>query len=172
MLRKLLGLVPVSAFAFVFFVVSRPIVASAQLVNRTVEPVVLTGAQVPTWSGPADDIVCMPYPSGALTGARDAHNGVPVAPPGIGVPVGEIAAYRWDDGTLQFVEIPVQVDEMFYYCLSNPSSDFGIYSGTDRELTYAWDNETWRKIAGTCTAEYPPGLEAPTPDPGADARQQ
>src|SRR5262245_45507525 len=78
--------------------------------NRNVEPVILTGADVPNWSGPAASVACMPYPSGALTGARDAHNGTFVTQPATGVPVNEIAAYRWD-GT-RFKEIPVQVDQL------------------------------------------------------------
>src|SRR6266481_435653 len=108
----------------------------------------------------------MPYPSGALTGARDAHNGIDVVPPGSGggVPVDQIVAYRWDPIALQFVEIPVQVDERYYYCLSNPPSSFSVYSGTDKELTYAWDTEAWMKIAGTCTSDYPSGF-GPKPDP-------
>jgi hypothetical protein len=139
--------------------------ARAQLTaDRTVEPVIVKGAKLAGWSGPSASIICMPYPSGALTGARDAHNGVFVTPPALGIPVGDIAAYRWDGA--QFVEIPVQVDEMYPYCLSNPNSDFGIYSGTDLELTYAWDIESWKKIAGLCSAQYPLG-EGPLPDPVA-----
>src|SRR5437870_1108263 len=129
---------------------------------RGVEPVILTGAQVPAWSGPAADVQCMPYPSGALTGARDAHNGTDIAPPAVGVAVDQIVAYRWDG--LGFVEIPVQVDQKYFYCLSNPPSGFAIYSGTDRELTYQWDVESWKKIGGTCTSQYAPG-EGPKPDP-------
>jgi len=146
-----------------------PVSAAAQVTAaRDVEPVVITGAEVASWSGPQQTIVCQPYPSGALIGNRDAHNGIEVAPPAIGVPVDEIAAYRWDGA--QFVEIPVQVDEMYYYCLSNPNSDFGVYSGTDKELTYAWDVESWKKVAGECTAEYAPGESAkPDPVPTLDA---
>ena len=58
----------------------------------------------------------------------------------------------------------MQVDERYYYCLSNPNSSFGVYSGTDKELTYAWDVEAWKKIAGECSAEYAPGTSA-EPDP-------
>lgn len=138
--------------------------ARAQLVDvaREVEPVVMTGSQLSSWSGPAAVTVCLPYPSGALTGERDAHNGVTVSPPATGVPVDEIAAYRWTG--LAFEEIRVQIDERFQYCLSNPPSDFAIYSGTDKELTYAWDVESWRKIAGECDAEFPPGVGS-EPDP-------
>lgn len=130
---------------------------------RHAEPVVLTGARFPDWSRLAAQVVCAPYPSGT-TGGRDAHNGTDVVPPDArpGVPVDQIAAFRWDGA--QFVEIPVQVDERYFYCLSNPPSDFAFYSGTDKELTYAWDVESWKKTDGQCAAAYPPGV-GPTPDP-------
>jgi hypothetical protein len=128
--------------------------------NRNVEPVVLTGAKVPAWSGPAASAIC----TAGLPGERSAHHGTFVTPPAIGVPVNEIAAYRWE-GT-RFKEIPVQVDQMYPYCLSNENSEtFGqYYSGTDLELTYAWDTESWKKTAGACTAAYPAG-EGPLADP-------
>jgi hypothetical protein len=130
---------------------------------RGVEPVVLTGAELPQWSRLAAVTVCAPYPSGT-TGGRDAHNGTTTVPPDVrtGIPVGEIVAYRWTG--LAFVEIPVQVDERYHYCLSNPPSGFSFYSGTDKELTYAWDVESWKKTDGQCTAAYPAGV-GPTPDP-------
>lgn len=133
--------------------------AAAQTAARDVEPVIVTGAKVPTWSGPAASVVCIPGPPQS----RDAHNGTFVTPPAIGIPVNEIAAYKWDGA---FVEIPVQVDQLYPYCLSNNHSEtFGqYYSGTDQELTYAWDTESWKKTAGTCTAEYPAG-QGPLPDP-------
>ncbi len=67
--------------------------------QRSVEPVIVSGAKLAGWSGPQATVVCQPYPSGALTGERDAHNGIYIAPPAIGVPVDQIAAYRWDTGT-------------------------------------------------------------------------
>ena len=143
--------------------------AQAPTAARAVEPVVLTGAQIRDWSGPAAETVCEPYPSGtsfaqSFTGGRDAHNGTDVPTPAVGVPVDEIVAFRWDG--VQFVEIPVQVDQRYYYCLSNPPSGFSMYSGTDKELTYAWDVEAWMKIAGTCAAAYLPGF-GPKADPVA-----
>ena len=139
--------------------------AAAQTVVRSVEPVVLTGADLPAWSRLASTTVCAPYPSGT-TGGRDAHNGTDVVPVDsrTGVPGDQIAAYRWTG--VAFVEVPVQVDQRFFYCLSNPASDFAFYSGTDKELTYAWDVESWKKTDGLCSASYPPG-EGPTPDPVA-----
>ncbi|MFN2587789.1 MAG: Ig-like domain-containing protein [Actinomycetota bacterium] len=121
--------------------------------ERGVEPVVLTGAQLPGWSGPPAEGVAEPFPSGALVGARDAHNGVLAAPPAVGVDPDHVVAYSFDGE--RFHEIPVQVDERFPYFLANPNSSFGRYSGTDKELTYAWDTESWKKTAGRCEAEYP-----------------
>ena len=138
--------------------------ALAQLAQRSVEPVIVKGSKVVGWSGPSAQIVCDPYPSGGLTGERDAHAGTLVTPPATGVPVGEIAAYRWNGSA--FEEIPVQVDEMYPYCLSNPNSDFGVYSGIDMELSYAWDVESWKMTAGVCSKEYAPG-DGPVPDPVA-----
>ena len=138
--------------------------AVAQVV-RDVEPVVVTGARVPDWSRLSATVVCAPYPSGT-TGGRDAHNGTLTVPPDArpGVAVDQIAAFRW--GGSGWVEIPVQVDQRFPYCLSNPPSDFAFYSGTDMELTYAWDVESWKKTDGQCVAAYAPG-DGPTPDPVA-----
>jgi len=133
----------------------------ADVPARGVEPVVLTGAQLPGWSGPAADGVAAPYPSGALDGVRDAHNGTLVVPPAeaqTGVNPDEVAAYSWDGDS--FVEVPVQVDERFPYFLANANSDFGIYSGTDKELSYEWDVESWKKTAGECIAQYPEGESA------------
>ena len=136
-------------------------------VAREVEPVVLTGADLPSWSRLPAEGTPAPYPSGSASGERDAHNGtvvVPEDPRGAGVPVERVSAFRWDGK--RFVEIPVQVDERFPYFLANGNSDFGVYSGTDEELTYAWDVEAWKRTAGECVAEYPAG-EGPTPDPVA-----
>ncbi len=106
------------------------------LAARSVEPVVLTGKQIPAWSGPPAAVTCTPV---AASPGRDAHKGTVVAPPATGVPVDQVVAFKWDG--VQWTEIPVQVDQMYYYCLGNPNSQtFGqFYSQTDKELTYAWD---------------------------------
>lgn len=134
-------------------------------VARHAEAVVLTGADLPTWSRLPAEGAPAPYPSGAGPGERDAHNGSVVVPPdprGEGVPVDHVVAFRWDGG--RFVEIPVQVDERFPWFLANGDSDFGLYSGTDEELTYAWDVEAWNRTAGECHATHPEGVAA-VPDP-------
>ena len=137
-------------------------------VDRDAAPVVLTGAQLPGWSSPAAAGVAQPYPSGAtkdyssqIPGAavRTAHNGR-IAPTAVaGIPVDEVAAFAWS-GTA-WREVPVQVDEKFPYFLANANSDFGVYSGTDQELTYAWGptahstgQEAWKKVFGQCDARY------------------
>jgi hypothetical protein len=135
-----------------------PATAAPTDVNRDVEAVVMTGAQLPEWSRLPAQGQAKTYPSGSSQGgdnARDAHNGTFHIPPDprTGVPTEKIAAFSWD-GT-QFNEIPVQVDERFPYFLANAPSDFSFYSGTDEELTYQWDVESWKKTAGECFAEYP-----------------
>ncbi|HYO60500.1 MAG TPA: hypothetical protein VEU29_01215, partial [Actinomycetota bacterium] len=125
----------------------------ADVPERSVEPIVLTGAQLPGWSGAPAEGVPEPYPSGAVIGERDAHNGRLVVPPAVGVDPDHVVGYAFDGE--RFREIPVQVDERFPYFLANPNSDFGMYSGTDKELTYAWDTESWKKTGGRCEAEYP-----------------
>lgn len=126
---------------------------------RSAEPVVLTGADLPAWSRHAAVGSNLPWPSGALDGTRSAHHGLVQVPADArtGAPIENIAAYRWDG--LQWAEIPVQVDERFPYFLSNSRSDFSIYSGVDQELTYAWDVENWKKVAGECSARYARDIE-------------
>jgi hypothetical protein len=130
---------------------------------RDVEPVVLTGAQLPIWSHLPAVGLATTHPQHMMDGKRDAHNGQLQVPADArpGAAVDEIAAFSWD-GT-KFVEIPVQVDERFPYFLANVNSDstFGpIYSGTDEELTYEWDVESWKQQFtevlpdGTCIKRY------------------
>ncbi|HYP23596.1 MAG TPA: Ig-like domain-containing protein [Actinomycetota bacterium] len=140
---SILAVVPTAAFA----------ASPADAPDRSVEPIILTGAQLPGWSGAPAEGVAEPYPSGAVVGERDAHNGQLVVPPAVGVNPDDVVAYAFDGD--RFREIPVQVDERFPYFLANPNSDFGMYSGTDKELTYAWDVESWKKTGGRCFAEYP-----------------
>lgn len=142
-------------------------------VARDSEPVVVTGAELPSWSRAAAQGVAATYPSGVPEegfssgfppggdGVRSAHNGTITVPPDArtGAPVEQIAAYRWEQGG--WVEVPVQVDERFPHFLANARSDFGFYSGTDPELTYAWAEESWKKVAGECAARYPTAEEIP-----------
>jgi len=143
---------------------------------RDAAPVVLTGAQLPGWSVPATQGVAQPWPSGVTAeysgqispslAVRSAHNGTLAPSPVSGVPVDEVAAYAWTGKA--WSEVPVQVDERFPYFLANARSNFAFYSGTDQELTYAWNptkhavgEEAWKKVAGTCEARYPTAAEVP-----------
>jgi hypothetical protein len=145
-------------------VATSALAADSPLAARNAEPVVVSGIQLLGWSRLAATGLANPYPSGALDETRSAHNGTIVVPPDVrtGVPVEEIVAYKWN-GAWQ--EIPVQVDERFPYFLANGRSDFGIYSGTDEELTYVWDDESWKKTGGTCSTLSSEGI--PTADPVA-----
>jgi len=113
--------------------------AQVPAVVREAEPVVLTGKQIPDWTRSAAAVLCTP--AGGLSGNQDAHHGTVSVPPDArtGVAVDQVVAYRWDGA---WVEIPVQVDEMYFYCLANPKSNpgvgFGAYSGpTCWEATYS-----------------------------------
>ena len=130
--------VAVAAGSLAAIGIGPPSRADVLVAARHAEAVVMTGADLTTWSRLPAEGTPAPYPSGTATGERDAHNGtiqIPPDPRGEGVPVEEIAAYRWNGK--RFVEIPVQVDERFPHFLANGNSDFGVYSGTDTELTYA-----------------------------------
>jgi hypothetical protein len=141
---------------------------------RDAAPVVLTGSQIGAWAAPPAEGLAAPYPSGASKDnpfgdeLRSAHNGtltVPPTPPGVTqVDPDTIAAYSWD-GTA-WKQIPVQVDQRFPYFLANGRSDFGFYSGTDEELTYAWapdahdvGEEAWKKMFGDCTSRFATSID-------------
>jgi hypothetical protein len=141
---------------------SGPIVSA-----RASEPVVITGAQIPPWTRSSATGVAAAYPSGASKstggdGVRSAHNGVLTVPPDArtGVDPDQITAFRWD-ATAGWTEVPVQVDQRYPYFLANGHSSFSVYSGTDQELTYAWNptahstgEEAWKKVFGQCSATY------------------
>lgn len=144
--------------------VAGPTSGPAPHVVRAAAPVVLTGSQIPAWSRSPATGLAQPYPSGASAsgdGLRSAHNGTIVVPPDArkGVDPTDIAAFRWT--TRGWREVPVQVDQRFPYFLANGRSTFSFYSGTDEELTYAWNpdghdtgEEAWRKVFGQCDARY------------------
>jgi hypothetical protein len=138
-------------------------------------PVVLTGAQLPQWSRSAAQGISYPTSTGSIDGVRSAHNGTVVVPPdprdATAANPDDITAWKYVNGKWQ--QIPVQVDQKFPYFLANAHSSFGIYSGTDQELTYAWapdahatGEEAWKKIFGKCEARY---AADPTKDPAGAA---
>jgi hypothetical protein len=157
------------AVAIMAGVLGMPGVANAVATTaaRDVEPVVLQGSALPEWSRlpaqgtPEPD---PPNPPGDDP-FRSAHHGTITVPPDVrtGVDPERIAAYRWNGE--RFQEIPVQVDERFPYFLANGPSDFSWYSGTDEELTYEWDVESWKMTAGQCFKAYPPADDPATDDP-------
>jgi len=126
---------------------------------RKAEPVVLAGAQLPSWSRLPAAGSALPWPSGFLDGVRDAHHGTLVVPPDVrtGVDPDEIVAYKWNAASGKWAEVPVQVDQRFPYFLANANSDFAMYSAVDEELTYQWDVERWKMTAGSCSTAFPPG---------------
>jgi hypothetical protein len=124
-------------------------------------PVVLTGAQIPQWSRLSAVGTSFPTSTASVDGVRSAHNGKVVVPPDArtGVTTDDVTAWRYVAGAWK--QIPVQVDQRFPYFLANAHSGFGVYSGTDQELTYAWapdahasGEEAWKKIFGDCEARY------------------
>ena len=123
----------------------------------------MQGVQLPNWSRSAAQGLGNPYPSGSQDDprgqVRDAHNGTFVLPPDDvrGVFPNQIVAYKWDGS--RWVEVPVQVDERYPHHLANAFSNFGRYSGTDEELAYEWDIESWKKVAGRCEATYDPAAD-------------
>jgi hypothetical protein len=139
-----------------------PVVAA-----RADEPVVLAGNQLAGWSRSSATGVGQQYPSGSGSPSpladhvRTAHNGTLTVPPDArtGVDPAQISAWRWDGSA--WAEIPVQVDKRFPDFLANGRSTFGVYSGTDQELTYSWapdahsaGEESWKQLWGDCTARY------------------
>jgi hypothetical protein len=156
---------PLSALA------AGPIVAA-----RASEPVVITGSQIPSWSRAAAAVAAIPpQPYGISSqfggdNARSAHNGILTLPPDAraGIDPDQVAAYRWD-GT-SWTEVPVQVDQRYPYLLANGHSSFSFYSGTSREITYAWNptahstgEESWKKVFGGITGITDPTFHDPNP---------
>jgi hypothetical protein len=68
--------------------------------------------------------------------------------PNIGADTGRIIGYKWNPhahhGQGQFVQIPLQVDEVFTRYITNNVSGFAFYSGVDKETSYVWDREGFR----------------------------
>ena len=137
-------------------------------VARDSAPVILQGDQIAAWAAPAATTqgLAAPHTNGGnsyIDHTRSAHNGyllVPPTPPDqLKVDPDTVAAYSWVGG--KWKQVPVQVDQRFPYFLANAHSDFGFYSGTDEELTYAWapdahdtGEEAWKKVFGECQARY------------------
>jgi hypothetical protein len=157
--------------------------ASPVAQDRSVEPVVLTGSQLPGWSaGPEISArePTQPINSDCTNDEGDglSHNcsepsRIPNNP-NVGADVDRLLGYRWDGAANAFVQIPFQVDERFTRYISNLASNcieagpfcvgFGAYAGADAQLSYAYDRDSYKYVAGECSAELKSD-EDPAPDP-------
>lgn len=158
--------------------------------ERSVDPVILTGAQFPGWSAGPDPTFREPQPLGAgsdCAGQQQQYGGTGDTScyqesrlphnPVQGAPVERLLGYRWNGS--EFVQIPFQVDERFTRYLSNTASGFAFYSWTDQHNTFAFDREGFRYSyddsyenpdGNNCLARPRPGSTivngyATTPDP-------
>ncbi|MBV8960762.1 MAG: hypothetical protein JO087_18530 [Actinobacteria bacterium] len=175
------GLGPVRALSS-----TPPVPDLAVAANRGTEPVVLTGANFPSWAAPQELTAKTPTVGGAqcLGGQQDACSHNRYDPPevatgdalGKGTPIDKLLGYRWDARTRDFVQIPFQVDEVATRYLSNNNSGFAFYSETDQHPTYVFDQERFRWTKSDprdpCHAlpEGPPST--PDPVPGLDTNDE
>ena len=129
---------------------------------RDTDPVVLTGKDLlaggSVWSVPENvnaavpgkDLQCFVEEQGIECGPDqynhyqepDADTATVTGEQVKGTPADNLLGYRWDGS--KFVQIPFQVDEVFTRYLNNNYSGFGVYSGTDKHTTYAYDREGFR----------------------------
>lgn len=130
------------------------------------QPVVLLGAQLPGLAVLARYVELPPLPF-----QDEARDGVwlplPALPVEGAMPVDEVGVFRWEDGA--FVRVVSQVDERFVRYLTNYASGFGIYSQSDMELTYAFDEEGTRRTGEVPGVPTRAAFDGPrtTPDPVA-----
>ncbi|MCW2990267.1 MAG: hypothetical protein JWM73_861, partial [Solirubrobacterales bacterium] len=152
---------------------------------RDTDPVVLTGKDLlaggSVWSVPENLTAAVPEKDAACFVENqdvacpdqynhyqdpDADTAAVTAGNVEGTPVDKLLGYKWDGA--KFVQIPFQVDEVFTRYLNNDASGFGIYSGTDKHTTYAYDREGFRYTENSgpdgCTAAMKPG-DKPATDP-------
>jgi hypothetical protein len=163
------------------FGASLPGVATGPLVTpgRETDPVVLTGADFPSWAAPGDVTAKAPDVGGpGCQGLGEGCTHNTYEDPDLstqelldaeGVPVDRLLAYRYDDG--EFVQIPFQVDEVFTRYLSNNASGFSFYSMVDQHTTYAFDREgfRWTESATDDACLAAPASDVATdPVPGLD----
>ncbi|HZQ85464.1 MAG TPA: hypothetical protein VFA83_11530 [Acidimicrobiales bacterium] len=154
--------------------------------NRATEPVVLTGANFPTWAAPQELTAKAPTVAGAqcLGGQQDActhnHYDKPEVATGDtlgrGTPIDKLLGYRWDSRKRDFVQIPFQVDEVATRYLSNNASGFAFYSETDQHPAYVFDQERFRWTKSDprdpCHALPDGAPSTPDPVPGLDTNDE
>ncbi len=164
---------------------------------RDTEPVIVTGNALGNWAVPHDAPVKAPFtdlwchaeangfPDTPLTlGGQCGHSHYekPEVEPTYqeGLPLDKITGWKWDGTT--FVEIPLQIDEVWTRYLDNSESGFAFYSGNDQHTTYAYDGNGDREgfrytknAPGSCTAvEDPnhPGVGKSDPVQGLDTNDE
>ncbi len=161
---------------------------------RETDPVVLTGKDLlaggSVWSVPENlsaavpskDATCFVENQGVECPDQynhyvdpDADTSTATAGQLEGTPTDKILGFRWDGS--KFVQIPFQVDEVFTRYLNNDASGFGVYSGTDKHTTYAYDREGFRFTengrTNGCWATMKPGDHAATdPVKGLDTNDE
>jgi len=179
-----MGLLPrllVVAASAVSVTASAPAVAQVPLglpdllapAARDVDPVILKGSDLASWSVPANQTARLPLMDLTCSGAGQAPSnptgggagdvgaladtsGCPhsnYAEPDAdtadfvapeGVPVERLLGYRWNPKSRKLQQIPFQVDEVFTRYLNNAKSGFSVYSGEDQHTTYAFEREGFR----------------------------
>ena len=144
--------------------------------DRSVEAVVLNGSQFPGWSAgpeisarePTQPINsdCTDDEGDGLSHNCSESSRIPNNP-NVGAAVDRLGGYRWNASAAAFEPIRFQVDERFTRYISNLASNcteagpfcvgFGAYSGADAQLSYVFDRDAYKYIAGECDAEMKPG---------------
>ena len=137
--------------------VSAPVVDPTVAPDRSVEPVVLTGADFPSWAVPENTTAKAPLtdladcpPGSNIDNCQHNRYGTPEVDtsgaqnqlPTGGILPDELLGYRWNGR--HFVQIPFQVDKVFTRYLENDASRFALYSGADQQTTYQFDREGFR----------------------------
>jgi hypothetical protein len=146
----------------------------ATAVDRSTDPVVLTGAQFPSWSAGPDVSAREPQPVTYYSNGVDPQPNAGPAQSDCYKKTAHPNPYDYSDrgdhncyqssrapnnpregakvnrllgyrwDGTKFAQIPLQVDERFTRYITNNESGFAFYSGVDQETTYAWDREGFR----------------------------
>ncbi|MEJ7785284.1 MAG: hypothetical protein WKF96_10810 [Solirubrobacteraceae bacterium] len=167
---------------------------------RDTDPVVLTGKEIlasgSDWATPENlnaaitqkDVACFAENQDVVCPEAYNHYQEPDADTATatsdsveGTTIERILGYRWKTTPGKngghFQQIPFQVDEVFSRYLNNNSSGFGVYSGTDKHTTYAFDREGFRFTENSgpdgCIAAMKDGDETATdPVKGLDTNDE
>jgi hypothetical protein len=164
--------------------VNLPVVDPTIPPNRTVEPIVMTGANFPGIAVPQNETAKAPFtdlvscPPSTKSDYTDDCNHNEYSPPQVdtsgvqnklpikGIHPDQLLGYRYNPHSHKFVQIPFQVDKVFTRYLENDASGFAIYSGADQMRTYQWQQEGFRNYPDPndpCHALYHPAAQDPIP---------